>query len=359
LKYLRSSDNLFSMSTQQQIAQRLGLSQAVVSAALNGKKKGVSQGTYDRIWEYSQKIGYRPKGMRMEIPAHRLKSGSIGFILRSGLRLDNQNAYFSQIQSGMCDYLGQKGIFPAFLGSEQTLDGDQLRRIEGVDGLVVFGQVEPGFLEQLRKITPAIVVISASYPGRCHSIQPNEEQGAGLIVGHLWQLGHRRTGWAGGLAGRQRSSQRKEAFLAALERHQQKIASRHIVEFSEASYRQGREAAQHFLGLPTARRPTALLCFNSLMARAAVNHFLQCGVRVPEDICVASMDRTHVCLEDHPTLTSVGADPQQMGMLAGQLVFDLMGDSGKILYDALVPSTLEALESTCLGSRVGETAAAP
>lgn len=335
------------MPTQQHIAQSLGLSQAVVSAALNGKKKGVSQETYDRIWEYSQKIGYRPKGMRMEISAPQEKASTIGFMLRSGLRLDNQNAYFSHIQSGLCEYLGQKGIFPAFLGSEQNLNAEQMRRIEGVDGVVVFGEVELGFLQRLREITANIVVISASYPGQCHSIQPNEEQGAELIVEHLRQLGHHRIGWAGGLAGRQRACQRKRAFLAAMERRQQKIDAHHMVEFSEASSREGREAAQHFLNLPKgAQRPTALICFNSLMARAAVNHFLQQGLRVPGDICVASMDRTHVCLDDHPTITSVGADPQQMGLLAGELIFSLAGGARKIFYDILMPSTLDAREST-------------
>ena len=51
--------------SQAQLARELGLSQAMVSLVLNGRRQGISPETYDRIWAHAVKRGYHPKGMRL------------------------------------------------------------------------------------------------------------------------------------------------------------------------------------------------------------------------------------------------------------------------------------------------------
>jgi LacI family transcriptional regulator len=57
--------------SQKQIARDLGVSQALVSMALNGRRAGMSRDNYQRIWDYAIQIGYRPKGMQINETAIR------------------------------------------------------------------------------------------------------------------------------------------------------------------------------------------------------------------------------------------------------------------------------------------------
>src|SRR5712671_5701197 len=79
--------------SQQQIARDLGVSQALVSMVLNGKRENISEDSYRRIWDHALKIGYRPKGMQLNGSGG--LNTNVGFILRSGLRLHTQSNFFS------------------------------------------------------------------------------------------------------------------------------------------------------------------------------------------------------------------------------------------------------------------------
>jgi LacI family transcriptional regulator len=85
--------------SQQQIARDLGVSQALVSLVLNGKRQNISAASAERIWKYAVKRGYRPKGMQTN--GNGLAANSVGFVLRSGLRLYSQSNFFSHIQQGL------------------------------------------------------------------------------------------------------------------------------------------------------------------------------------------------------------------------------------------------------------------
>ena len=72
--------------SQTQLAKEMGISQALVSAVLNGHRSGVNPTTYERIWKHALKRGYHPKGMHFAAaPATRAQQ--VGFILRAPLRL--------------------------------------------------------------------------------------------------------------------------------------------------------------------------------------------------------------------------------------------------------------------------------
>src|SRR5436190_7279901 len=85
--------------SQQRIARDLGVSQALVSLVLNGKRENISAESYKRIWDYALKLGYRPKGM--QTGGNHLATRNVGFILRAGLRLHTQSNFFSHVQHGL------------------------------------------------------------------------------------------------------------------------------------------------------------------------------------------------------------------------------------------------------------------
>ena len=318
---------------------------------LNGRKEGVSKESYHQIWNHARRSGYRPKGMITEPVPEIEKTGSVGFLLRSDAKLYSQNPFFAHVQQGLHDYLAQYGITQIFLGNENHIDVDKLKELylnrQSLRGLVVLGEVARPFLIALKKLEPRIVSVAVQYPGLCHSVVANDEQGADLIVQHLMDLGHRSFAWLGGYRGMQRSRARFNALTSAFRLRDTAIDPKFCVEMEGAECLQGRMAAAAILnGAPREEIPTAWICFSGPMARGAANYLLQEGIKIPGDISLISFDNTRVCEEDYPTLTGAGTIPEKMGRVAGELLLQNESETGERFTDIVLASELLVREST-------------
>jgi Transcriptional regulators len=335
--------------SQQRIAKDLGLSQALVSMVLNGRREGISEESYRRIWEHAISLGYQPKGMRVSQNGEATKQIHVGFVLRSGLALHTQSNYFSHIQHGLHEALQERGISTLFLGTEDRLNETAFRATletrKSLFGVVVMGEVKPAFLKAVKNLCPRVVAVSISYPGQCHSVQSNEAQSLELLVEHLVGLGHRRFGWLGGNRALQRHEDRYRAFRAALKARDIEFDEGWAMLDDNADRQEGRITAERFLA-KRGKRPTALVCYNGLMARGAINLFQARGIDVPGDLSVVAIDATRVCTEEHPHITAASADPEAMGRKAAELLLGASGSPDEIYLDAALPSRLTLRETT-------------
>src|SRR5262249_36820895 len=206
--------------SQQQIARSLGVSQALVSLVLNGKRENISEESYQRIWDQALKIGYRPKGMQVD--GNHSRVTYVGFVFRAGLRLHTPSNFFSPVQQVMPSALLSHSYHAVFLGSEDDLGiraVQQKLRQHHLLGVAVLGQVDERFLKAIKAVQPNLVAVSASYPGLCHSVMPNERQALGLLVEHLVKLGHRQFAWVGGDKGLQYNLRRQTALTESMRQH--------------------------------------------------------------------------------------------------------------------------------------------
>jgi len=331
--------------SQQRIARDLGVSQALVSLALNGRKEGINPETYRAIWDHALKLGYQPKGMRFEQTPAEARQRQVGFILRAGLNIHNQGSYFGLVLHGLHTALAERGYAAVFIGSEDTLDR---RRLEGffpeghtLKGVVLLGEVAPAFLKDLRRSERRIVAVSARHPGLCHSVIGNESQALDLLVSHLHGLGHRRIGWLGGNIGLNRHQMRFDAHRAALQQHDLDFDERYCVRLAQADRAAGGEAVRSLL--PLARRkdfPTAFVCYNTLMAAGASQALRQEGWRVPEDLSVAGADSSALAASESPTITVAGSDAEKLGAAAARLIVDTTGGDDESFNDLILPAQL-------------------
>jgi LacI family transcriptional regulator len=335
--------------SQQRIAKDLGLSQALVSMVLNGRKEGISEESYRRIWEHAIGLGYQPKGMRIPPNGSGARQIHVGFVLRSGLALHTQSNYFSHIQHGLHEALQERGISTLFLGTEEKLNETAFRLTretrQSLLGLVVMGEVKPAFLKAIKSLCPRVVAVSISYPGQCHSVQSNEAQSLDLLVEHLVGLGHRRFGWIGGNRGLQRHEDRYRAFRAALKARDIAFDENWALLEDNADRHEGRLLAEGFLAR-RGRRPTALVCYNGLMARGAVNLLLARGIDIPRELSVVAVDATRICTEEHPHITAASADPEAMGRKTAELLLGASGEPDEVYLDAALPSRFTLRETT-------------
>ena len=316
---------------------------------LNGRKEGISEDSHRRIWERALHLGYQPKGMRPTITSDPTKQIHVGFILRSGLALHTQSNYFSHIQHGLHETLQAQGINTVFLGAESKLSETAFRVAletrKTLFGIAIMGEVAPAFLKAVKQLCPRVVAVSISYPGQCHSVQSNENQSLDLIIAHLVELGHKRFAWIGGNRALARHEDRYRAFRNALAARDLAFDENWALITDQADRAEGRQAAEMFLARP-GPRPTALVCFNGLMARGAANHFGACGVSIPGDLSLAAVDATRICTEEHPFITGASADPEAMGRKTAELLLGSSGEPDEMYLDAILPSRLTVRETS-------------
>jgi len=77
--------------------------------------------------------------------------------------------------------------------------------------------------------------------------------------------------------------------------------------------------------------PTAICCYNDMMALGAMRSIRLRGLRVPEDISVVGFDDLFFASYTQPRLTTVRQPMRHMGHLAMESLFRLMsGDESEI-----------------------------
>ena len=334
--------------SQQQIARDLGVSQALVSLVLNGKRQNISAASAERIWKYAVKRGYRPKGMQTN--GNGLAANSVGFVLRSGLRLYTQSNFFSHIQQGLHTALQERGYNSVFLGAEDTLSRQSLKQglqRRNLFGLVIMGQVDEAFVRSLKAVQRNVVAVSATYPGLCHSVMPNERQALELLVGHLAELGHTEVAWLGGNKQLRHNLTRRTALVEALRQRSMTLADKFAVDLVNGDRLDGCRAAERLLERSArGRLPAAWVCLNGVMARGAINYLTKKGWRVPDQISVVAVDATRVCVEEHPQITGANADPERMGAQAAELLVQAANQKDDALLDIILPAQLTARETS-------------
>ena len=84
----------------------------------------------------------------------------------------------------------------------------------------------------------------------------------------------------------------------------------------------GQIGMDHFLGL--ADRPTALVCFNDMMAIGALNKLHPAGIRVPEEFSVTGFDNIVFSAYTNPPLTTFDQPKYYIGAEAARLLLDLL-----------------------------------
>jgi LacI family transcriptional regulator len=335
-------------ASQQRIAQDLGVSQALVSLVLNGKRENISEESYRRIWNHALKIGYRPKGMK--VSTTEAEARNVGFILRAGVRLHTQSNFFSHVQHGLHAGLLNHGYHSVFLGAEDDVKPEQLLMViqrHQLAGLAVLGQVSSRFLKAIKRVQSNVVAVSVTYPGLCQSVMPNEKQAIGQLVSHLVELGHTEFAWIGGDEGLDYNLRRHAGLEEVLKTHGLRIAPRFSVDVDTGDRLAGWKAGDILASKMSKKTfPTACVCGNASMARGLVNCLAQKGWRIPEQISVVAVDATRICEEEHPQITGAHADPERIGRTAADLLMRSAEARDEILSDVILPSRLTIRETS-------------
>jgi DNA-binding LacI/PurR family transcriptional regulator len=165
-------------------------------------------------------------------------------------------------------------------------------------------------------------------PEGCGAAFANETDSIGLILTHLWELGHRRIAHIAGPIGDRASGAQRPAVSTALEwpddvavrrldAYCEGTAMRNAFDSDLIAYAQAWSAPQaesmlarlFALSAPA----TAILCANDAQAVDICRAARTLGYRVPQDLSVAAVDDSLAARNNHPPITSVKVPTDEIG----------------------------------------------
>lgn len=308
--------------TLKQIADAVGVSQPLVTYALNGKP-GVSDAMRRRILEEAERLGYDRGANRiaqqMAAKRHgrRVETGIIAVVCRfqdEGV-LPNAPAYRTLLD-GIEHEAAGRGL-DLFITPAREGVMPRLVRERGVDGIILAtpAAICAGYSDlQMPKITLGV------WNPSTYSLVPDDEGGAYAAVKYLVEVGHNRIAFVGAKHDLQAEA-RRAGYMRALKDSGIPVEESLMQEVPSADEEHGGLAVTALLRKNRTVSPlvpafSALVCQNDLLAMGALRAAERHDFRVPEDVSVIGFDDAASSKGFKPPLTSVGYCSRDMAQRA-------------------------------------------
>jgi LacI family transcriptional regulator len=332
------------------IAQKLGVSQSLVSIVLNGRKEGIAEKTYKRIWDYAMRHGYSPKGMILPDGIELESSNVVGYILQAPYRLANQSPFINQVTQGLHEYLSSHDVDLLYLGSEAEMEGAKLDSLKwkrkNLKGIVIIGEVEAGFLDEIGELRYPVVYICGRNSGYCHSVNANEIQAGEQLAEHLVSLGYQRFAYIGPSSMKLKNLERVNGIREILAKHNLELPDEQVLLNVQAGWMGGFSAAEELLKKNAGELPIGLICGDSVLARGAIASLRRDGASPGKTISVVAFDNTVTNVDEVPGITGAHSDPEFLGREAAKIILENKSDKIQSMHDIVLPSVLSVRESS-------------
>lgn len=304
------------------IAEKVGVSVVTVSNALSGKK-GVSDSVREMIIATAQEMGYdSAKYNRQDMEA--LK---IGVIVAEEYLEVGASFYWTMYQQVVYT-ASQKNCFTVFeilersFGSRKGLP--KLLMQGTVDGLIILGKMEHGYVERILDAAEVPVVLLDFYDRAfsCDAVMSNNYLGMYKATKYLQEKGHRNIGFVGSVDATDNIMDRYFGFRKGMEKQGLEIREDWVLEDRDLLTGEIRVI------LPE-RLPSAFVCSSDLAAGGLYDSLMKAGYRVPEEVSIIGYDNF---LFGHPfanSLTTYNVDMERMAKAAIHILLKKIRKKGK------------------------------
>ena len=313
--------------TTSEIARLCGVSRTTVSAVLNGKRN-VRESTRGKILECIRAHNY-DAGM-----ISRSLVGELSHMV-AVLTTDLTNPFNMAVFRGIDHVLGGQGYHILFhkVWNQRDRDPEMLASLQSCRpaGYIVLKGAEGPHGEYAGSIMAEgvpLVALGDMKTIECHSVRYEKRAAIGLATDHVIEAGHRRIAHLAGPAGTSGAKERQLGFVESLVTHDLHV-SESVIEDAGETAMDGYNAALKIFGDP-ARRPTAVVCFNDMVALGAYRAAHELSINIPGELSITGFD----CLDFTdllgPPLTTVDIHAQQLGQRMADLLLKVIrGEVGE------------------------------
>jgi DNA-binding LacI/PurR family transcriptional regulator len=315
--------------TIKDVAREAGVSHTTVSRALRGNPH-ISTDTTERIQRLARDMGYEPSAAARSLKTNR--SQVLGVIVSS---IDDP--FFSEILQGIDDIAQLKGysLFIAASQRDHQREKSIVRtmREHRVDGVIICST--PFSVEQSYQLSsfdiPIVIINNQSEEDHQYSIYHDDLHGSTQIMKHLIELGHRRIGYLGYSYAGRTDLKRLTGYQEQMQAAGLSIEDGYMIEADSSDLICGETLAKKFLSLP--QPPTAIFCFNDLLAIGLMHGLQEKGIQIPEEISVAGFDNISYSAYTNPPLTTFDQPKRSIGIKAAELILSLLYDNQEQISD--------------------------
>lgn len=311
------------MSTIYEIAEKLGVSTATVSRALNNKGY-VRRELKEQILALAKEMGYVPNSLARGLVSGLTKVTAL-------IVPDIANSFFALVARGVEDMAYEHG-YSLIICNTDGLESKErkyvrIARERQVDGIIFIGSIaSKAYLRDLVQAGVPIVIADRYVDGLNVDMVLNDNlKGAKDAVSHLIRLGHQAVATIRGPQDTKPGIDRYVGYVEAMQEHFLEILPEWVQD-GDFKERSGYEAAKRLLAL--SERPTAIFASNDLMALGALTAIEEAGLRVPHDIAVVGYDDIPLASRVRPKLTTVAQPKYELGQRAMDRLIRRLSESG-------------------------------
>lgn len=305
--------------TIQDVAREAGVSYGTVSRVINSHPE-VAPETRARVQRVIKKMGYQRNLGAQMLTTHR--SNLIEFIV--------MDVYFGLVLPQMAQYINAAGY--STLYSECTEDNfaDTLNTAAArmVDGILLYAPRLQISDEELLAMSHGIPIVRRDYviESKLTWVGYSQEHATRLVVQHLLDQGHRQIAEITGSLDFINPRVRHETWLSLLTSQGIEPGPSYAGNYSTfaAAMKTGYEGVCEFL--KRGERFTAIMTVNDYVALGALYALHEHGLRVPEDVSIASFDDDAIASYLIPPLTTVHFDFDIQNRLASQFLLEQISD---------------------------------
>jgi LacI family transcriptional regulator len=333
------------------IARLAGVSQSTVSRVMNHDPR-ISEATQTRVEQAMSRLGYRPNAA-----ARTLITGRSNLM---GLVVSNiTNPFYPELIEAIAAAAAEHD-YTVVLCNTQESEDLQLSMLDlliehQVDGAILTSPLRDSALEIGRRgldRVPLVTVNRRMRGQQLDSVHLDNVRAGRLVAEHLWDLGHRRIAFIGGLRSASTNGERLSGVRTALRRLGMPLPRDYVVN-GEFTWRHGYAAANTLLTQPN--RPTALICADDLLALGVMDAAVDLGLEIPRDVAVVGFDDISVAALRQVALTTVRQPVAEMGRRAVDLLMArITGTAGDPVEVVLPPELV--VRRTCGASAAAATA---
>jgi DNA-binding LacI/PurR family transcriptional regulator len=172
---------------------------------------------------------------------------------------------------------------------------------------------------------PIVVVNNQAAEDYRYSIYHDDVDGSRQITAHLIALGHEKIAFLGNALSGRTTMDRLSGFQQELNASGISIPESYIHQVPGGRPEDGLSGLDYFLDMSD--RPTALVCFNDMMAIGVLKGLQQANIQVPEALSVTGFDNIDFSSYTSPPLTTFDQPKRFIGAEAARLVLGLLDNS--------------------------------
>lgn len=332
------------MATLKDIAERVGVSQTLVSRVLNyDSSLSVSEETRMKIFRIAEELNYKKGPHRANgISYERLRVAIISTFNRS-YELDDP--YFLSIRMGVekgCQKLNVEGVSLFDFGK------NSFKGLGHFDGIIAINKYNEHDIEIMKEISDKMIFVDYSPDSKKYdSVVADFDQATQDVINYFLACNIDKIGFIGGI--NSVPSTGEVVYESRLEMYKRIMKEAGLyrdewIRIGQFDVNEGKRMMAEILHQKEI--PRAIFVSSDAMAIGAYRAIEEAGLKVGKDIMIVGFDDIPTAQYITPPLSSVKVPTELMGKHAVQLLVDRIRSSRKLPIKAVLPTELIIRESS-------------